>query len=387
MRSLLIIIFSISILNCYSQTIEELELDLRSYKSDEGWGKKKDKALELIALDKFNIIAIDYILQLYDDSNQKDSITFFFEKLIKENIESPVPYIIRVQLSKYESLNYTKKINYLKKAYNLDSANIEVNYSLAKLYYILFNKEFKKNRKKENLGYYARNSIIYLTNLCSVDYRYIETLKYPLIQLSNYLGDKKDIAKYKNYKFQSLYFPISEFAELPNDWMTNYGFDVINNIESAIFHINWYSKHLKALEEPVLTDSLSTKIFRFTWLRTFHNPIVIRLENNNDTISLYWKVCDGAGGYSPGKLIINERKKLTQKDWENFISKVKSINFWNLQTVENEFLGTDGAQWILEGKEFKKYHVVDRWSGGKIGPICIDLLKLTDLKIKDDDIY
>jgi hypothetical protein len=33
------------------------------------------------------------------------------------------------------------------------------------------------------------------------------------------------------------------------------------------------------------------------------------------------------------------------------------------------------------------YHVVDRWSGGLIEPFCLELLDLTTLKIKQDDIY
>ena len=43
----------------------------------------------------------------------------------------------------------------------------------------------------------------------------------------------------------------------------------------------WYSKNLKALREPSIytqIDDKSKNVFRFTWLRTFDNPISIRLE-------------------------------------------------------------------------------------------------------------
>jgi len=128
-------------------------------------------------------------------------------------------------------------------------------------------------------------------------------------------------------------------------------------------------------------------VFRFTWLRTFNNPIVIGLENNNDTITLYWKVCDGEGGYEPGKLILNKKKQLSLNEWTQFQQTIDKLNFWKLETAQNEIMGTDGAQWILEGKELGRYHIVDRWSGGNIEPICLDLLKMTDLKIKKDEIY
>ena len=387
MREFLIIIFILSFVVCYSQTIQERELDLQSYTVDEGWGKKKDKAVELLSLDKFNIVAINYILQLYDQANQKDSIKLFLDNLIFSNPQSPIPYLVRVQLSKYESLNSSAEIGYLKKAYTIDSSNIQVNYFLAKQYYELFHKGFTNNGKKENLEYYARNSIGYLKNLCSLNSKEKESLKYPLIQLSTYLNDVKSISTFKGYKVQSSYFPLSAFTGLPTNWETDYSVDVIRGIETAIFHLNWYSEFLSALDEPVLSDTLNTKIYRFTWLRSFHHPVVIRLENNNDTISLFWKMSDGEGGYSAGKIIIDEKKSLTPADWNKINGAINSIGFWNLPTTEDRMLGTDGAQWILEGKRLGKYHVVDRWSGGEISSLCKDLLNMTDLKIKEDEIY
>ena len=46
------------------------------------------------------------------------------------------------------------------------------------------------------------------------------------------------------------------------------------------FSVNWYGKQLSALDEPSLyMQRVSNKsIYRFLWLRTFHNPIAIRLE-------------------------------------------------------------------------------------------------------------
>jgi hypothetical protein len=153
-------------------------------------------------------------------------------------------------------------------------------------------------------------------------------------------------------------------------------------VKSAISHINWYSEYLKAFEEPILIDSLTTEIYRFTYLRTFDNPIVIRLESNNDSVIIYWKVLDGKGGYSIGKIIENKSKVLIADEWENVEKQINSIKYWSLG-VDKEIIGEDGSQWILEGKKLGKYHVVDRWCGGKISSVCKELIKLTDLKIED----
>jgi hypothetical protein len=369
-------------------------MDLNTFK-DPNVYNKKGKALELLKLDKFNKVAINYLLRLYSKSNQPDSIKSLYENLIINNPLSPEPYLIRNQLYKYESLTDSDRINFLKKAREIDSLNIEANYELGIQFYQLFIKEYTEDKNIQNLDYYSKKSLFYFSYLCSINQKFKETLVFPLLQLSKYLKDNDKYSQFKTYHKQSSYFPVSSFLSLPDDWETNYAVDVISftsnlntrGIESAVFHIAWYAKHLLALQEPILSDSLPTKIFRFTWLRTFHNPIVIGVENNNDIVTIYYKVCDGAGGYEPGKLVKNKTKIITITDWNNLVDKTKAIDFWNIPSTEYKNWGVDGAQWILEGKQLGKYNVVDRWSGGEISPVCLFMLKLTDLKIKKADIY
>ena len=399
MRKILTGLFFLINIVSFSQNIKELENELSYYQSGEEWGNKKNIAFNLLEIDSLNANAIYYLVEVYGRNDKKDSISWLFDKLIKEHPKSPEPYILRAQErnAHFAGLKYTQQINFLKEAYKLDSVNSETIYTLGKLYYELFIQEFNETKKKANIDYYSTNSIQYFSTLCNQNESYKEALKFPLLQLANYLEDAKRIELYNNYKEQYSYFPISSFVDLPNDWQTNYSVNVmefvsktefkVSGVESAIFHINWYSKHLHALEEPALNDSLSAKVFRFTWLRTFDNPIVIGLENKNDSITLYWKVCDGAGGYEPGKIIKDKCIRLTLKEWTDFVTNINSIDYWNLPSIESRILGTDGAQWILEGKELGKYHVVDRWSGGEIENVCRQLIKLSDLKINEDDIY
>ncbi|HBS88370.1 MAG: hypothetical protein A2W91_17365 [Bacteroidetes bacterium GWF2_38_335] len=399
MRKILTGLFLLISITSFSQTVKELEYELSYFNSEEEWGNKKDIAFNLLKIDSLNANAINYLVEVYGRNDKKDSISWLFEKLIKEHPRSPEPYLIRVreQNAHFAGLTYTQQINFLKEANKLDSVNTEAIYTLGKLYYELFIQEFNKNKKNANLDFYSSNAIQYFSKLCNQNEEYKETLRFPLIQLTNYTGDLNKKKQYESYNIQSSYFPISAFVDLPKEWQTNFSVNVIDyvsgsdfnyyGVEFAIFSINWYSKHLTALEEPVLSDSLPTKIFRFTYLRTFDNPIVIGIENTNDTISIYWKVSDGAGGYEPGKLIENRKKELTVADWEKIENKVNSIKFWNLPTVEKSLLGSDGSQWIFEGKTLGNYHVVDRWCGGIIYSVCKDLIKLTDLEIKENDIY
>ena len=192
------------------------------------------------------------------------------------------------------------------------------------------------------------------------------------------------------------YFPLAEVFK-----------DTSSYVKREPFHNAWYSKHLNAMKEPVIyVDNTLNEIYRFTWLRSFHHPIAIRIEKQENKYMLYWKVCNGAGGYDPGELIIDKKKTLDENTWTEFKKLLDQVDFWNLQTseriptrmvkmtdgslAEEVTIGTDGAQWILEGRINPQYHVVVRWTPNKESTYyqCCDfLIKLTDIEINDRDKY
>jgi len=159
-------------------------------------------------------------------------------------------------------------------------------------------------------------------------------------------------------------------------------------VGSDTFVNRWYSKMLFALKEPLLFNKKNNNIvFRFTMLRTFNNPIVIRIERKNDTCKLIWKKSSGAGGYEPGIIKLNKEKKITDKDWTKFIDLINKSGFWDLPTVENDIGGFDGSEWILEGTTDDYYHVVSKWtpSGCSFYNCCDYLISLTDLEFIGED--
>jgi hypothetical protein len=87
----------------------------------------------------------------------------------------------------------------------------------------------------------------------------------------------------------------------------------------------WYSEQLTALKEKPLccglTDSATT--VRFTWLRSFHHPVAIRLSRSGDgRWLLTTKAAAGAGGYKPGHLATNVTRELKASDAEQILSLV-----------------------------------------------------------------
>jgi len=81
---------------------------------------------------------------------------------------------------------------------------------------------------------------------------------------------------------QSSYFPPRAFD------------DIARNSD---FMAEWYSAELKALGESsyvVLSKSPTAHSYRFTWLRTFNQPIVVRLDVSEDgTAAVTTKIANG----------------------------------------------------------------------------------------------
>ena len=156
------------------------------------------------------------------------------------------------------------------------------------------------------------------------------------------------------------------------------------------FIVEWYSKFLAAMEEPSLYQlSQEKKIhsYRFLWLRTFDNPISLRLSIDPEGTGLVTvKVTNGSGGYEPGRIITNENVPVTKEDVDNFLRMIQKARFWQLPTTEDtDRMGLDGAQWVFEGAKFRTYHLADRWSPekGSFRELALLLVQLSKLNIKN----
>ena len=189
------------------------------------------------------------------------------------------------------------------------------------------------------------------------------------------------------------YFPREMFPEVDRNWIkTDNGRKIITKVREGTydeFVVNWYSKHLHAMKEPLLFNKkIDKEIYRFTWLRTFHKPMTFRFEKKNNRFVLYWKVLDGAGGYEPGEIEINRLKVLTKNEWTEFTKLIGKAGFWNMGLGHSSD-GLDGSEWILEGVNQMDYRVVSVWSPrkGNFYDACSYLISLTNLKISKKDKY
>jgi hypothetical protein len=146
----------------------------------------------------------------------------------------------------------------------------------------------------------------------------------------------------------------------------------------------WYSSVLFFFKEPILCSYRGNKeIYRFTWLRSFNHPVIIRVERSGEMITICTKVSDGKGGYSLGEIVL---ATCTTIGSEALTMGVDESLFWTLKTEDNSIIMNDGAEWIVEIVENGKYHVVKRTSPygdtqvgfGQIGKCMIDIAPIPE---------
>ncbi len=388
-------------LNLAAQNLKELESDL-AHTIITDTKEVKKKADRIFEIDPFNEVATYYLVESYRYTDNDSLIPNFFQEKISVAPENPIPYLLSAKYQYVDfSISDTARIIELKKALNLEPRNFEANYLLGVSYYQLFNERLTSDSTSKSI-FYALQSRNYFLTTVSLDSITILYLRYPVIQLSFYLNDSKTAMLYeqmdyspevdeKNFPKQGqFYFPINRFVELENGWETSYKTDVLRAVDLTTFILDWYSGQLKALNEPLLFNQIEDTVYRFTWLRTFHHPVAIRIQKEGGNIILSWKMSDGAGGYSPGELTVSKTKKLNNTEWNEFQKLLTKADYWSLPTNEqSDIMGNDGSQWIIEGIENGKYNVVNRWTPRESDyqEIGKYLIKLTDLKIPKGDLY
>ena len=138
----------------------------------------------------------------------------------------------------------------------------------------------------------------------------------------------------------------------------------------------------KAFPEIAMAD----EIYRFYWLRTFHNPVVIRVYRIGNEEFIVSKKTDGSGGYNYGKLIFNQSRKMSNSEWCEFIGLMEKADFWNRKKVDVKKLANDGAMWDIEGVRENRYYMTGEQSPkqGEFREVCIYLMRISGLNIDEN---
>ena len=152
------------------------------------------------------------------------------------------------------------------------------------------------------------------------------------------------------------------------------------------FSAEWFSKHLRAAnEKPIYIDG-KKEIYRFTWLRSFHEPIIIRIECSQ-ICNLSATVLSGKGGYEPGNIQTSISHKLSTEQHNKFKQLLSKIDGWEYKPDPNLIM-MDGAQWILEVMKSNSYQAWDINSpSGNYRKFCEYMLQLSKITVSKSKVY
>ena len=94
-----------------------------------------------------------------------------------------------------------------------------------------------------------------------------------------------------------------------------------------------YANFMKDFKEPTFLTLYEgdDEAYRFVWIRSFDEPIILRIQNSMAKIKLTVKRGVGRGGYGNGGLIVDQSKDISILAWMKFKSLLEKECFWTLE--------------------------------------------------------
>jgi hypothetical protein len=141
----------------------------------------------------------------------------------------------------------------------------------------------------------------------------------------------------------------------------------------------WYAEALRVMKEPPLWPAKpGIEVYRFLIMPTWGNPIAVRAVAINGGYKLFSRRLSGQGGYDIGKLDEQREVALSHEDSDELQKRIAALKLFEL-TREEETVGSDGDEWVLEGVSSGKYHVIHRWCASRYNPGKRGLKPFVDL--------
>ncbi|RYE85958.1 MAG: hypothetical protein EOO75_16345 [Myxococcales bacterium] len=146
---------------------------------------------------------------------------------------------------------------------------------------------------------------------------------------------------------------------------------------------------LDALGEPPLPRLAtpgSTHV-RFVWLRTWHRPVSVRVDHDDQGTRLVSRRLSEEGGYTPGSLDVDRQRSLDLRTWREVERLVLAAPLHHTPT---RTLTLDGADWILEhlvGDSHRGAHVTSPRPDHPLRRACEHLVDLGDGLLREGGVY
>ncbi|MCW1921693.1 hypothetical protein OKA05_03955 [Luteolibacter arcticus] len=131
---------------------------------------------------------------------------------------------------------------------------------------------------------------------------------------------------------------------------------------------SYYTKYLSAMKEPSVLSPQEKgveRVFRFTYLRSFHDPLVVRITETGDTVTARAVRLEMDQQYQPVKIVSDRTWKLDGEGRKAVKALPEQKGFWTpLNLVEEAIAssGLDGSKWVFEVHDKDGYRMIDVWT-------------------------
>jgi hypothetical protein len=151
----------------------------------------------------------------------------------------------------------------------------------------------------------------------------------------------------------------------------------------------YLTQFLAAMKEPSLFergDKRPEFEVRFLWLRTFHDPISIRIWSTPKGYMVRTVRIKQNEDYSLADTLVDTTRLLDAAETKAFTAALTKAPLAAPMNETEEAAGAgglDGASWIFESYMEKKYQKIDFWCLEHFGPIRYETLVEDTSKIRD----
>lgn len=146
----------------------------------------------------------------------------------------------------------------------------------------------------------------------------------------------------------------------------------------------WFSEHLMALRETVLTEWAKDidEAYRFSLLPSQGADLSLRFWFNEDTVQASARRSIGTIGPLPGPPAHIIDWKPEADDWQTLKTALQKYRFWESRswnTVPDGYMVLDGTHWVFEGWRNHRYHVLtdntpNEGAAREMGILLLDLV-------------
>jgi len=400
-----------------AETIRELEGKMYWHLGDRKGEDKMAIARKILRLDPVNKRAIEFVCENYQTRevnpvSKVDSVNVFLDEIIAKHPNNKDLYILK---SKYINSGYRKltdkefalkQVYYLKKAYQLDSTNADINYSLAQAYYYDFLRPYYKLKfgigikpsddeakkptikRQSVLPASAVNALHYLQNVEKQGSDSLKMIAYfPIQQLRYHLYKVKPEPLYYPRRVSDIsIYPPWYYANLKTDWHKDLSENYMILIEWSADAIYSMGRFYQSINEfPLMHRKIKAnqEIIRFSWFRSFQSTIFVRLDKTGNDIVLSWKEISWSDSLKK-KVVRNGKRHISLPDYKSFSKRLDYSGF-DRYAVYEYFPMFDGKTWVMErlqGDKFKVYQSNE--PPDDFVKACYLLVSFTDIDLTHD---